>query len=136
MAFSQMGFSVADIPTSWTYTKNTHSEAHVIEIGPNQKSLLSFRSETVSAKVNLENYVRQYLRDYNQYGFEVGQLQSRNQGLLVVVDLSQKNKSTQSRQVFFKKNGQLIIATCSDVSAEYAQTLETCNKILNKFSWK
>lgn len=136
LAFSQMGFTVADVPADWVYTKSFDTEAEVIEIGQNQKSLLTFRLETVSAQVHLENYVRQYLRDYNQYGFEVGQLQSKNLGNLVVVDLNQKNKSTRSRQVFFKKNNHVIIATCNDVTARFDQTLLVCNQILNQFQWK
>lgn len=136
LAFAQMGFTVGDVPANWAYTKSIDSDANVIEIGQNQKSLLTFRLENVSAQAHLENYVRQFLRDYNQYGFEVGQLQSKNQGNLVVVDLNQKNKTTRSRQVFFKKNNHVVIATCNDVTARFDQTLLVCNQILNRFQWK
>lgn len=136
LAFAQMGFTVADIPRDWVYTKSFDTNAEVIEIGQNQKSLLTFRLENVPAQTHLENYVRQFLRDYNQYGFEVGQLQSKNQGLLVVVDLNQKNKATRSRQVFFKKNNHVVIATCNDTTARFDQTLLICNQILNQFQWK
>lgn len=136
LAFAQMGFTIGDVPANWAYTKSFDSDANVIEIGQNQKSLLTFRLENVSAQAHLENYVRQFLRDYNQYGFEVGQLQSKNQGNLVVVDLNQKNKATRSRQVFFKKENHVIIATCNDTTARFDQTLLICNQILNQFQWK
>ena len=136
LAFAQMGFTVGAIPADWAYTKSLETRADVIEIGQNQKSLLTFRLETVSTQAHLENYVRRFLRDYNQYGFEVGQLQSKNQGNLVVVDLNQKNKLTRSRQVFFKKNNHVVVATCNDVTARFDQTLLVCNQILNQFQWK
>ena len=43
-------------------------------------------------KVNLESYVKKYLRDYNQYGFDVSGLQSMRENKSVIVDINQKNK--------------------------------------------
>lgn len=137
LAFAQLGFSVAGIPENWTYNKTLPNDAKVIEIGPEKKSLLTFRLETIPATAKLENYVRQHLRDYNQYGFEIGQLQSLNGGRTVVVDLNQKNKATRSRQVFYQRQSQIVIATCSDQSEKFQQqTLTICNQILNQFRWR
>ena len=137
IAFSQMGFSVEGIPSYWTFNKNLESKAKMLEIGPANKTLLSFRLENVSTKTALESYVRQYLRDYNQYGFEVGGLQSltRNDVEFVIVDLNQKNKATKTRQLFFHKNNKMVIATCSDETPKFENTLQICNNILSTFTW-
>lgn len=137
-AFTQMGFSLDSIPDNWAYTRSAESSTPVIEIGADGQTLLSFRQEDVHAKTKLETYVRQHLRDYNQYGFEVTGLQSHNKSSTpsVIVDLRQKNNSTRSRQVFFHKDEKLIIATCSDTQKQFDQTLNICNRILGTFTWR
>lgn len=139
LAFAQMGFKVNSIPVSWVFNKSVDSTtSEAMELGPTGKTLLSFRLETVSAKTNLEQYVRRYLRDYNQYGFTVSGLQSLQSSRVpsVIVDLNQKNKSTRSRQVFFNRQNKLIIATCSDESAKFEATVALCNQILGTFEWR
>jgi len=138
LAFSQMGFQVSGIPDYWQYHKNLDSSAPIIEIGTPKKMLLSFRSERVNAKTQLESYVRQYLKDYNQYGLEVTGLQSSSQphNESVTIDLTQKNKSSKSRQKFFHKDNKIIIATCTDDVANFESTFKACNQILNTFQWR
>ncbi len=138
IAFTQMGFKLDTLPMSWNYNKNLKVEADSIELGIGTKTLLSFRMENVSIKTNLERYVRQYLRDYNQYGFEVTNLQSnvKNSVPSVVVDLDQKNKATKSRQVFFIKQDKVIIATCADDTSRFANTVAICNQVLGSFKWR
>lgn len=139
-ALSQMGFQVQKFPTTWILKNPLSNESHLIETGPNNprsKTLLSFRTESLSPKTDLEKYVRQYLRDYNQYGFEVIGLQSLKQNGMntVIVDLNQKNKLTRSRQVFYKKDGKIVTATCFDDFDKFNATLATCNAILETFQW-
>lgn len=138
MAFTQMGFKLETVPLNWIYKKSISNEAQIIELGTEDKTLLSFRLENVSVKTQLEQYVRQYLRDYNQYGFEVTGLQSNSKSIIpsVVVDLEQKNKSAKSRQVFFFKQDKMIIATCADESVQYDKTIATCTQVLNSFKWR
>ncbi|MCC2678467.1 MAG: hypothetical protein K0R29_1043 [Pseudobdellovibrio sp.] len=138
LAFSQMGFQISGIPDYWQFHKNLDSSAPILEIGTPKKMLLSFRSERVSAKTPLETYVRQYLKDYNQYGLEVTGLQSSNQSgnETVTIDLNQKNKLSRSRQKFFHKDNKVIIATCTDDVANFDSTFKACNQILNTFQWR
>ncbi|MGZ6485387.1 MAG: hypothetical protein ACXWQQ_02590 [Pseudobdellovibrio sp.] len=138
LAFSQFGFKVSGIPPGWVFNKSLENIGQNLELGLPQKTLLTFRLETVSNKTNLEQYVRHYLRDYNQYGFEVAALQSikRNDVPSVIVDLNQKNKATRSRQMFFFKDDKMIVATCSDEKAKFDQTVQVCNQILSNFQWK
>lgn len=159
LAFTQMGFKLESIPVNWVYNKsggaastsiaasnipsNTPSiiiqpTEPLIELGTENKTLLSFREEKVSVKTKLEQYVRQYLRDYNQYGFEITSLQSHIKSAVpsVSVDLSQKNKTTKSKQVFFHKQDKMIIATCADDIASFDQTHALCKQVLNSFKWR
>ena len=138
LALTQLGFKLEAIPEDWIYTKTLSSSGDLIEMGREQKTLLSFRTENVSLKTQLEAYVRQYLRDYNQYGFEVTGLQSHAKSYVpsVIVDLKQKNKKTRSRQVFFYKQDKVIIATCSDESSEFDRTVAICNQVLGTFRWR
>lgn len=138
LAFSQMGFSVEGVPQYWSFNKALDTKAKMLEIGLPQRTLLSFRLENVNPKTTLEPYVRQYLRDYNQYGFEVAGLQSleRNGVSFVIVDLNQKNKATRTRQLFFHNKEKMVIATCSDETSRFENTLKVCNSILSTFKWK
>lgn len=137
LAFSQMGFALKSVPDDWVFINTPESDTLTLEIGLADQPLLSFRSEVVSEKTDLERYVRRYLRDYNQYGFEVTGLQSHRKAPVpsVIVDLKQKNKTSRSRQVFFHRDNKLIIATCADQDKKFDQTLATCNRILGSFSW-
>ena len=138
MAFSQMGFKLNTVPLSWGYCKSLSFNQNSIELGIGNKTLLTFRMEKVSVKTQLERYVRQYLRDYNQYGFEVSSLHSNTKGQVpsVVVDLDQKNKATKSRQVFFFNQDKMVIATCVDDLVNFPATLALCNQVLSSFNWK
>jgi hypothetical protein len=138
IAFTQMGFKLESIPPDWHYNKALDSTSTVIELAEGEKTLLSFRLENVSVKTQLETYVRQYLRDYNQYGFEVTSLQSHSKSYVpsVIVDLNQKNKTTKSRQVFFYHQDKMIIATCTDEATNFAKTVAICNQILGSFKWR
>lgn len=140
LAFSMMGFKVDSIPKDWTYKSGIDDSAMSIELGPRDeksKATLSFHIETVPKKTSLEQYVRQYLRDYNQYGFEVVGLQSMKKNVVpsVIVDLTQKNKQTRSRQVFFIQDQKIVVASCLDNFDHFDKTVFTCNQILGSFQW-
>lgn len=137
-ALSQLGFKLNNIPPNWAYNKSIDNAAKSIELGVNNQTLLSFRLENVSIKTHLEHYVRQYLRDYHQYGFDIVGLHSQKNGTgtIAVVDLKQKNNSTKSRQVFFHNQDKIIIATCADNTTNFDSTAATCNQILNSFQWR
>lgn len=153
-AFSQMGFGLKNIPHDWEYDstlqtepnynssvdKHTSEQLQIDLIKKKENSTdsiarLSFKSESVNSKTDLQAYVRKFLRDYNQYGFDAYSLQAPTKGS-VVIDIYQKNKKTRSRQAFYKKNSQIIIATCIDEYDGFDKTLAECNQILNSIVWK
>lgn len=140
LAFSMMGFKVSSVPENWTYKSGVTDTDVSIEMGPQDpqsKASLSFHIENITKKTSLEQYVRQYLRDYNQYGFEVIGLQSIKKNVVpsVIVDLTQKNKQTRSRQVFFLQNQKVVVASCIDRFENFDKTVYTCNQILGSFQW-
>ena len=140
LAFSMMGFKVGQIPADWTYKTGLDDSNMAIEIGSRDeksKAALNFHIENVAKKTSLEQYVRQYLRDYNQYGFEVVGLQSMKKNTIpsVVVDLTQKNKKTRSRQVFFIQDQKVVVASCLDQFESFDKTVYICNQILSSFQW-
>ncbi len=140
LAYSFMGFNVSSVPSGWVYKPGPDDSSVSIELGPSDsasKASLSFHLEKIAKKITLEQYVRQYLRDYNQYGFEVTSLQSNKKNIVpsVIVDLTQKNKQTRSRQVFFLQNEKIIIASCLDDFDKFDKTAANCNQILGSFQW-
>ena len=146
-AFSQMGFQLKKIPDLWSFDQNNAShqqdtsEQNQIDLvkktnGASESiARLSFKSEPVNPKIDLQSYVRKFLRDYNQYGFDAYSIQAPDKNS-VVIDVYQKNKKTRSRQAFYKKNSQIIIATCVDEYDVFDKTLTDCNQMLNSIVWK
>ncbi len=141
-AFSQLGFRLNNIPAGWTLTESTRSEDN-----KNQKQLdlkkhkarLSFNYDETKGVANLENFVKKFLRDYNQFGFEVSGLQSlksNKQSSSIILDLHQKNKKTRGRQVFFQNGKKIVTATCVDDFETFDKSVEDCNKILGSFYWE
>ena len=143
--FSQMGFKLNVIPTGWellsAYDRDSNKDLQ-IEIGKNFSmsndhiGRISFKSETTKTKVNLETYVKKFLRDYNQYGFDVSGLQSIREKNSVIIDINQKNKKIRSRQIFFQNGTRIVTATCADEFENFDKTITDCNLILSHFVWR
>lgn len=144
-AFSQMGFSFKLVSDEWVFLENP-SLARLpanqqIDLGfktLSESARLSLKTETYRGKVNLETYAKKYLRDYNQYGFEV--ISSRSMKIngisAVVIDLIQKNKLTQSRQIFLGTNEKITIASCIDKTELFNLTSNMCSQLINNYNWR
>lgn len=142
--FAQMGFSLKLVSNEWIFLDNKNeSSTTTQELSLGLKTLsetarLSLKIENLKTKMTAENYAKKFLRDYNQYGFEV--LSSKtmvlNNSNVVVVDLLQKNKLTQSRQIFFSNKDKMMVASCLDKTALFQMTSNMCNELLNTLSWK
>lgn len=135
--FSQFGFKLNYTPSTWTLTEKTTDQKQ-IDL-KNQSARMTFTYDETKTTVNLETYVKKFLRDYNQFGFEVSGLQSiknNSASNSIILDLNQKNKKTKGRQVFFQNGKRIVTATCVDESENYEKTAKDCNKILGSFYWK
>lgn len=144
-AFSQMGFSFKLVSDEWVYLENPSQNRlpanQQIDMGfktLSESARLSLKTENYKGKINLEAYAKKYLRDYNQYGFEV--LSSKtvkiNNIPAVVIDLMQKNKLTQSRQIFLSADNKITIASCIDKTDYFTLTSNMCNQLLNNYNWR
>lgn len=144
--FSMMGFRLNTVPSGWNFISGeTYSDiTKNFQIDLGKSSLLtadhsrriSFKMETTKTKIDLETYVKKFLRDYNQYGFEVSGLQSLHEKNSVIIDLNQKNKKTRSRQMFFQNGTRIVIATCIDEFESFEATIAECNQIFNGLNWR
>jgi len=142
-AFLQMGFTLKNVSNDWIFLNNSNSKIalnHEISLGLRTLSntaRLHLKTETFKAKISVESYVKKFLRDYNQYGFELlsSKTMTLNNSNVVVVDLMQKNKSTQSRQIFFNHKDKILTATCIDKSDFFQMTSSMCNQLLNNLTW-
>ncbi len=143
--FSLMGFKLNVVPEGWELLSADDSDSNKdlqIEIGKNFSMTndhigrISFKSETTKTKVNLETYVKKFLRDYNQYGFDVSGLQSIREKNSVIIDINQKNKKTRSRQMFFQNGTRIVTATCADEFENFEKTVADCNQIFSNFVWR
>ena len=142
IVFSQFGFKLNYMPENWQLTENTTSENNAgqkqIDL-KNHTARISFNYDETKTNVDLETYVRRFLRDYNQFGFEVAGLQSiknpANKVTSVILDINQKNQKTKSRQVFFQNGKKIVTATCIDDLETFDKSTKDCNKILGSFNW-
>lgn len=102
-----------------------------------QKGSLSVRTDTIAKNASLELYARKWMRDYPSYGFEV--LSAKNLTLngqpALVVDMLSRSKNKQIRQVILKKENRVAVMTCLDDRATFSKSLQTCNRIMESFSW-
>lgn len=98
---------------------------------------LSIRMDQLSGKTSLESYARKWMRDYPSYGFEILGTRPLNLGggKGLVVDLVQRKKSKQLRQVILQKDQKVAVLTCLDDRESFKQTLSSCNEIIKSFEW-
>lgn len=143
-AFSQMGFSFKLVSDEWVYVQNPSQELQTTnqQINMGFKTLsttarLSLKTENYKGKINLESYAKKYLRDYNQYGFEVtsSRVEQINHQPAVVIELTQKNKLTQSQQIFFSTDNKVTIVSCIDKLDYFSMTSKMCERLLDGYNW-
>jgi hypothetical protein len=144
-AFSQMGFSFKLVSDEWKFLGNSTSSRmpanQQIDLGfktLSDTARLTLKTENYKGQVNLEAYAKKYLRDYNQYGFEVVTTRTAkiNGTSAIVIDLLQKNKLTQSRQIFLSSGDKITIASCIDKTEYFSLTSGMCNQLLNSYTWR
>jgi hypothetical protein len=134
--FAQMGFRLNDIPSYWVWS-DRQLEKTQIDL-KYQTARLSFSLEETASVVDLELFVKKYLRDYHQFGFDIiGQqaLKNSKKTVSIVLDLQQKTNKTKSRQVFFQNGKKIVTATCVDQVETADRSLEECRRVLNSFYW-
>ena len=138
------GFTVKTTGTPWVpvaQNENSLIESVRFELKntENLKSTatLALRIDDIGNAGKLDIYAKKWIKEYSQFGFEI--LGSQNAQLdgneSLVIDLLQKNKMQQIRQVLIRNNKQVAIFTCNDKKVEFAKTLPACNQVVRSFKW-
>lgn len=140
--FQNQGFSLKTLGTEWLPTPQdeaTGSES--VRFTPkgqiDSTASLSVRSDTLAKQSSLEAYAKKWMRDYPSYGFEVLGAKSFSVGGSpgLVVDMIQRSKNKQLRQVILQKGPRIAILTCLDTQASFQKTLVSCNQLVKNFEW-
>jgi len=140
--FQSQGFNLRTLGTDWLPTpQNKDSLFEAVRFTPKgvieATASLSVRTDTLSKQGTLENYAKKWMRDYPSYGFEVLGAKSfavsGSNGL--VVDMVQRSKGKQIRQVILQKNQRVAILTCLDNQDSFQKTLTNCNQLVKNFEW-
>jgi hypothetical protein len=141
LSYLAKGYSLKTTGTNWTAV-STNNESLIDTVrfaskDPKLTGSLSIRTDKIANNVTIETYAKKFMRDYPNYGFDV--LGSKNiainQSNGLVVDMIQKVKNTQLRQVILKNNNQVAILTCLDTKDNFMSTIASCNEIIKSFEW-
>jgi len=137
-----LGFRIQTLGTDWVPRESSKTSAfESYRLGPqdekNIDAFLSVRTDNLDKKMSLDNYVKKWIRDYPQLGFEFYGTKALNlQGSPgLVIDFIQRAKEKQVRQVILQKGAKLAVLTCTDKRELFNKTLATCNKIIRSFEW-
>lgn len=137
--FSQLGFKLTYLPTDWKLAADSDqsgSESKMITV-QKQNSFINFEIEETKTVVDLEKFVRRYLKDYNQFGFELSEQESHKdeKKTYIVLEAFQKNKKTKTRQFFFQNVKKIATITCIGEFEHFDKTKQVCNSIVNSLVW-
>jgi hypothetical protein len=140
--FESQGFRLKTEGTDWLPTpQNSDSVFESVRMTPKGQidavSSFSVRTDSLSKQSTLEAYAKKWMRDYPSYGFEVLGAKSFSMagGPGLVVDMVQKSKGKQIRQVILQKDRKIAILTCLDNQAVFQKTLLACNQLVKNFEW-
>ncbi len=135
------GFTLKTEGTTWVPVADNHeSFVDAVRFAPKDSQMtgsLSVRTDKMASNVSLETYAKKFMRDYPNYGFDVlgSKTVAINQSMGLVVDMIQKTKNKQLRQVILKRNSQVAIITCLDDKEYFLKTIVSCNQIIKSFEW-
>lgn len=139
---SSAGFTISSAKTNWAPSA-APKESRFIEAlykspdNGKQKGTLSVRVEKAVKEKTLESYMKKWMKEYPRFGFDVTGAKpfkmTNKEGY--VVDLINREKNSQLRQVVFLKESKAVILTCRDQAASFSESIKQCNEIVKTFSW-
>lgn len=134
--FSQFGFQLkgqVELPWILENSENENKEFNLLY----GSGRMNIRSELVSSKMQLDNYIKKYLKDYNLYGFTVSKIQNGADETTpqITLEIDQKNKKNKIKQVFILKNQRVLTMTCSDDDESFERTSHLCQRFIDEIQW-
>jgi hypothetical protein len=107
------------------------------KLSADKQGTLTVRVDSLKKDFAVDNYMKKWTKEYPRFGFDVLGSKpfkiSGNQGQ--VVDLINRVKNRQLRQVVFVKDKKAVILTCRDQIGDFKDTLKSCNEIIKSFAW-
>lgn len=142
--FTPHGFSIKSSGTDWTLNPESNKSIfQSYKYKPKENSFskiaeLTIRIDQISNHQTLELYAKKWMREYPQFGFEILGTKTLKMGggNALLVDLYQRGKNQQLRQLILQKNSKVVIMTCSDQLDNFKKTLTQCNQLMNSFNWQ
>lgn len=99
--------------------------------------LLTIRIDNDLGAPSFEAYMEKWNQEYPRYGFDVLGTRSfeLNGQTGHVVDLVNRERNRQMRQVIYNKGNMAVVLSCRDEVADFEDTLKNCNSIMKSFTW-
>lgn len=134
--FSQFGFQLkgqVELPWILEATSDDNKEFNLLY----GSGRMNIRSEVVSSKMHLDNYIKRFLKDYNLYGFTVSKIQNGADESTpqITLEIDQKNKKNKLKQVFILKNQRVLTITCTDDDDSFERTSHLCQRFIDEIHW-
>lgn len=140
--FHGFGFRLKSVDPTWTAVPTVGESIFETmrfepKVAAGSEATLSIRMDKLPEKGTLETYAKKWMRDYPSYGFEVlgTKTLQLGGGKALLVDLTQKSKNRQLRQVILQKDDKVAVMTCLDRKEKFNDTLQTCNRLIRGFEW-
>ena len=134
---SAKGFLVKTESTQWQLIESAGPSKVNYNNPKNPTAHLTLQSELLKTDLKLEDYAKRWMKDYSLYGFDLlgSKVFTQNGQRSLVIDLIQRKKKQQIRQVLFMQNKKIVVLTCQDESAKFSTTLSDCNQVARSFQW-
>ncbi|HPI40122.1 MAG TPA: hypothetical protein PLJ21_04915 [Pseudobdellovibrionaceae bacterium] len=142
MSFSNKGFILPSEGTQWRLVDSDRFELVSEKIKADKTTetlttVLTIHTEELKKKQDIEQYSKQWLKEYSQFGFEL--LGTKPIGdtrfPALLVDLYHRKSDKQIRQVIRLNEKKVAILTCSHQRQGFSEILSQCNQLMEKFSW-
>lgn len=134
--FSQFGFQLQgrmQIPWILEQTDSKNKEFNLVY----GSGRLNLKSEVVSANLQLDQYIKKYLKDYSLYGFKVSKIDNQTSANEphIILEVEKKNDSVRAKQYFYMHKQKVLIATCTDDSESFERTAHLCQRFVDEIHW-
>lgn len=138
---SQFGFSVSYLPSDWKLQSIESTEKSQKALFAKKTAQIHFFTEIVNKNTDLEKYARRYLKDFNQFGFDLSKIEAfkaanNSKTEKIILQLSQKNRKTSAHQFFIQHDKKIVVSTCIDQAENFKFTSLQCADIIKNLVFK
>lgn len=130
------GYSMNTSGTTWIPMTDADGALR-LQLQSQPSATLALHFDEVPQNVKLDLYAKKWAREYSHFGFEIlgSQTVQLSGHESMVIDLVQKSKAQQVRQVLIRKEKKVAIFTCKDQQVPFLKTLPACNQVIRTFKF-